>query len=30
MYAYNPLGNAPEEFDRETAPSRIGRRGTSA
>lgn len=26
MYAYNPFGTAPEDFDRETAPSRIGRR----
>lgn len=26
MYAYNPFGTAPEDFDRETAGSRIGRR----
>ena len=26
MYVYNPFGTAPEDFDRETAPSRIGRR----
>ena len=26
MYAYNPFGTEPEDFDRETAPSRIGRR----
>ena len=26
MYVYNPFGTAPENFDRETAPSRIGRR----
>ncbi len=26
MYVYNPFGTAPEDFDRETAGSRIGRR----
>lgn len=26
MYIYNPFGTSPEDFDRETAPSRIGRR----
>ena len=26
MYVYNPFGQAPEDFDRETAGSRIGRR----
>ncbi len=26
MYVYNPFGTSPEDFDRETAPSRIGRR----
>ena len=26
MYVYNPFGTAPEDFDRETAPNRIGRR----
>lgn len=26
MYVYNPFGQAPEDFDRETAGNRIGRR----
>lgn len=26
MYVYNPFGQSPEDFDRETAGSRIGRR----
>lgn len=26
MYVYNPFGTAPEDFDRETVPNRIGRR----
>ena len=26
MYVYNPFGTSPEDFDRETAGSRIGRR----
>ena len=26
MYVYNPFGTSPEDFNRETAPNRVGRR----